>query len=181
MLDRKINKNHELCLSIFDQLFDWEIYLNFICFALYDRSPRPFRWHWLTVLGNCSESHRFWLHREREIDAISVDWRNPPNLWLRFSQQERKRERKKNCEMFITSTISYLLSTTGLQLKTIYEMVFAWHFDFWSENIKLTKIIAEQWNWSKWMNERCYRFHNEWFWFCFFPNYIDRLKKEQYE
>lgn len=176
MPDQKINKNHELCLSIFDQLFDWEIYLNFICFA-YDRSPRPFRWHWLTILGNFSESHRFWLHREREIDAISVDRRNPPNLWLRFFTA-REREEK----MWDVYHINHKLSAEhdGPSIKNDLRNGFCLAFRFLERKHQTDKNYCRTVKFIK-MNEwDVIDFSMNDFGFVF-PNYIDRLKKEQHE
>lgn len=83
-----------------------------------------------------------------EIDGVVVWLPKSPNLWLRFSQQGKKNE------MLIASSISYLLSTTGTQLKTIYEMVFfCLRMDFCSftDETQLTRIFIAKCNWAKWM------------------------------
>lgn len=133
-----------MCLSIFDQLFDWEIYLNFICFA-YDRSPRPLWWHWLPMLENYSIDCK----REREIDAISVDWRNPPNLWLRFSQQEKN----KIYQDFYRINHKLSAEHNGSSIKNDLRNGFVLDVSIFGAKIQLTRIITEMWNWAKWMNQ----------------------------
>lgn len=116
--------------------------IDSICIGIL--TDRDNAWHWLTAV--LLENESYWLWKGTEIGK-SMLLPKSPNLWLHFSQREKKNE------MLIASSISYLLSTTGSQLKTIYEMEFVLVLVFRRANeIELTRMLFDDRNWAKWMS-----------------------------